>query len=113
MKTNKKTLLVILIGLAVADLLGAIDATGVNIALPTITKDLAIPVVISQWIPNAYTLVLVSMLIFMGKVGDIVGAKKLYLQKKAAEIGQFCLTSCFQRSSQTTHRRSVSTKLKI
>ncbi|MFA6493079.1 MAG: MFS transporter [Patescibacteria group bacterium] len=78
MKNNKK-LLIILIGLAVADLLGAIDSTGVNIALPKITHDLNIPVVLSQWIPNAYTLVLVTMLIFMGKVGDIIGAKKLYI----------------------------------
>lgn len=76
---NKKTLTIILIGLAVADLLGAIDATGVNIALPTITKDLAIPIVLAQWVPNAYTLALVGTLIFMGKIGDIIGPKKLYL----------------------------------
>jgi MFS family permease len=79
MKLSKKTLTIILIGLAVADLLGAIDSTGVNIALPTITKDLAIPIVVSQWIPNAYTLVLVGTLIFMGKIGDTIGQKKLYL----------------------------------
>lgn len=79
MKLNRKTLLIILIGLAIADLLGAIDSTGVNIALPTITRDLGIPIVISQWIPNAYTLVLVSMLIFMGRLGDIIGSKKLYI----------------------------------
>lgn len=76
---NKKTLTLILIGLAVADLLGAIDATGVNIALPNITRDLGIPISLSQWIPNAYTLVLVSTLLFMGKLGDIVGVKKLYI----------------------------------
>jgi MFS family permease len=79
MKPNKQTLLLILIGLAIADLLGAIDSTGVNIALPTITKDLGIPIIIAQWIPNAYTLVLVSMLIFMGRVGDMIGVKRLYI----------------------------------
>lgn len=76
---NKKHLTLILIGLAIADLLGAIDATGVNIALPTITKDLSIPIILAQWIPNAYTLALVGTLIFMGKIGDIIGPKKLYL----------------------------------
>lgn len=76
---NKRTLLIILISLAIADLLGAIDATGVNIALPTITKDLAIPIVLAQWVPNAYTLALVGTLIFMGKIGDIIGPKRLYL----------------------------------
>lgn len=79
MKLSKKTLFLILIGLAIADFLGAVDATGVNIALPSITRDLSVPIVISQWIPNAYTLVLVSMLIFMGRLGDIVGVKKLYI----------------------------------
>lgn len=77
--SKKKTLLIILIGLAVSDLLGAIDATGINIALPTITRDLGIPIVVAQWIPNAYTLVLVSMLIFMGRLGDIIGVKRLYI----------------------------------
>lgn len=75
----KKHLILILIGLAIADLLGAIDATGVNIALPKITRDLDIPVTISQWIPNAYTLILVSTLLFFGKIGDLIGVKKLYL----------------------------------
>lgn len=76
---NKKTLTIILIGLAIADFLGAIDSTGVNIALPKITRDLGIPIALSQWIPNAYTLVLVTMLIFMGKIGDLIGPKKLYI----------------------------------
>jgi len=76
---NKRSLTLILIGLAIADLLGAIDATGVNIALPKITRDLALPITISQWIPNAYTLVLVSTLLFFGKIGDSIGVKKLYL----------------------------------
>lgn len=76
---KKNNLTIILICLAIADLLGAIDATGVNITLPQITKDLAIPIVVSQWIPNAYTLVLVTTLIFMGKIGDMIGPKKLYL----------------------------------
>ncbi|MEK7142951.1 MAG: MFS transporter, partial [Patescibacteria group bacterium] len=79
MKPSKKTLTIILIGLAIADFLGAIDSTGVNIALPTITKDLSIPIILAQWIPNAYTLALVGTLIFMGKIGDIIGPKKLYL----------------------------------
>jgi len=79
MKPSNKTLLIILIGLAIADLLGAIDATGVNIALPKITRDLNIPIIISQWIPNAYTLMLVATLILMGKIGDMIGAKKLYI----------------------------------
>ena len=75
----KRKLTLILIGLAVADLLGAIDSTGLNVALPRITETLDIPISVAQWIPNTYTLALVSFLIFFGKLGDKMGAKKLYL----------------------------------
>ena len=78
-KLPKRQLFYILIALGIADLLGAIDVTGVNIALPQITRHLNIPITVSQWIPNAYLLVLVASLIFMGKIGDIIGAKKLYV----------------------------------
>ncbi|MEI8143472.1 MAG: MFS transporter [Candidatus Berkelbacteria bacterium] len=76
---NKNKLFWILLGLAIADFLGAIDSTGINVALPTITRDLSIPISVSQWIPNIYTLILVSTLIFWGKVGDQIGPKKLYI----------------------------------
>jgi MFS family permease len=76
MKNNLK---IILIALAIADFLGAIDATGVNVALPRMTSDLNIPITLAQWIPNAYTLILVATLILMGKIGDMIGSKKLYL----------------------------------
>lgn len=77
MKKNNLTL--ILIALAIADFLGAVDNMGLNVALPKITETLQIPISISQWIPNAFTLALVVFLIFMGKLGDRIGAKKLYL----------------------------------
>lgn len=75
----KNRLTLILISLAIADLLGAIDSTSLNVALPRITSTLHIPITLAQWIPNAFTLTLVALLIFMGKLGDKIGAKKLYL----------------------------------
>ncbi len=82
MKKNKnvrKNLIFILIGLAIADLLGSIDSTGVNIALPKISQDFNISVDQVQWVTNAYTLALVATLIIMGKIGDRIGNKKLYI----------------------------------
>lgn len=69
----------ILIALAVADLLGAIDSTSVNIALPRIRDDLGISILKAQWIPNAFTLALVTTLILFGKIGDKYGYKKVYI----------------------------------
>ena len=77
MKKNNLTL--ILIALAIADLLGAIDSTGVYVALPTLVRDLHISLNLAQWVPNAFTLILVSTLILCGRLGDKYGYKKLYV----------------------------------
>lgn len=77
--TNKKTLFIILIGLGIADFLGAIDSTGVNIALPQIINSLKMPVSYAGWIPSSYLIAVCSTLIFFGRIGDIIGPKKLYL----------------------------------
>ncbi|MFA7253592.1 MAG: MFS transporter [Patescibacteria group bacterium] len=76
---KKNNLILVLIALSVADFLGAVDSTSVNIALPKITETLHTSVIVSQWIPNAFTLTLVAFLILAGKIGDKIGAKKLYL----------------------------------
>lgn len=86
---KKNNLVLILVALASADLLGAIDSTALNVALPKITSTLNIPISLAQWIPNALTLALIIFLIFMGKLGDKVGPKKLYL----AGLGLFGLSS--------------------
>lgn len=74
----KKNSIYILIALGLVDFLGAIDLTGIIVALPKMTQDLNLTVPISQWILNAYTLTLVASLILFGKLGDIVGPKKLF-----------------------------------
>jgi len=86
---KKNNLVLILVALATADLLGAIDSTALNVALPKITSTLNIPISTAQWIPNSLTLALIIFLIFMGKFGDKVGPKKLYL----AGLGLFGLSS--------------------
>ena len=76
---KKNNLALILVALATADLLGAIDSTALNVALPKITSTLGISISLAQWIPNAFTLALIVFLIFMGKLGDKIGSKKLYI----------------------------------
>src|SRR3989344_4398446 len=76
---NKRRLALILVGLAVADLLGSIDSTGVNIALPQISSDFNVDVHTVQWVLNAFTIAMVMLLIIAGKIGDKIGAKKLYI----------------------------------
>jgi EmrB/QacA subfamily drug resistance transporter len=56
-----------------------LDATIVNVALPSIQKDLALSEGSLQWIINAYTLVFGGFLLLGGRAGDLLGRKRLFL----------------------------------
>jgi EmrB/QacA subfamily drug resistance transporter len=55
-----------------------LDATIVNVALPSIGRDLHAPVSGLQWTIDAYTLVLASFLILAGSTGDRVGRRRTF-----------------------------------
>ncbi|HEV3173964.1 MAG TPA: MFS transporter [Actinocrinis sp.] len=59
-------------------LIVAIDNTIVNVALPSIQRDLHAPVSGLQWIIDAYTLVLASLLMLAGSMGDRLGRRKVF-----------------------------------
>ncbi|MER8182737.1 MFS transporter [Kitasatospora sp. NPDC094015] len=56
-----------------------LDNTVVNIALPSIQQDLDAPTSGLQWIIDAYTLVLASLLMLSGSVADRVGRRRIFL----------------------------------
>ena len=56
-----------------------LDATIVNVALPSIQKDLGLSEANLQWIINAYTLVFGGFLLLGGRAGDLLGRKRLFL----------------------------------
>ncbi|MDH6574984.1 EmrB/QacA subfamily drug resistance transporter [Kitasatospora sp. MAP5-34] len=55
-----------------------LDNTVVNIALPSIQRDLHAPASGLQWIIDAYTLVLASLLMLSGSVADRLGRKRVF-----------------------------------
>ncbi len=55
-----------------------LDATIVNIALPSIQRDLHAQVSGLQWTVDAYTLVVASFLILAGSTGDRVGRRRIF-----------------------------------
>jgi EmrB/QacA subfamily drug resistance transporter len=59
--------------------MGALDATIVNISLPTMSKYFHCDIAIVSWVAMAYLLVLSGTLITFGRVADIHGYKKIYL----------------------------------
>ena len=59
-------------------LIVGLDNTIVNVALPSIGRDLDTRVAGLQWIVDAYTLVLASLLILGGSTGDRLGRRRVF-----------------------------------
>ena len=59
--------------------IGFLDATVVNVALPTIGRELDASVAGLQWIVNAYTLTLASLILIGGSLGDQFGRRRVFL----------------------------------
>ncbi len=56
-----------------------IDTSIVNIALPTLVKDLQTDFATVQWVGLSYVLVVTSLVLGAARLGDILGKKSLYL----------------------------------
>src|ERR1044071_4056356 len=56
-----------------------VDLTIVNIAIPDMTDDLGASLDKILWVVNAYTLVLATLIITAGRLGDIRGKGNLFL----------------------------------
>jgi EmrB/QacA subfamily drug resistance transporter len=70
---------VVLVLICIAQFMVILDATIVNVALPSIQKDLNLSEGNLQWIVNAYTLVFGGFLLLGGRAGDLVGRKRIFL----------------------------------
>src|SRR5689334_7283418 len=56
-----------------------LDATVVNVALPSIQEDLGLSEANLQWVVNAYTLIFGGFLLLGGRAGDLLGRKRLFV----------------------------------
>ena len=70
---------VVLVLICLAQFMVILDATIVNVALPSIQKDLHLSEGSLQWIVNSYTLVFGGFLLLGGRAGDLLGRKRLFL----------------------------------
>ena len=60
-------------------LMMVVDATIVNVALPSIQRDLAFSQADLTWVVNAYMIAFASFLLMAGRLGDLAGRKKIFL----------------------------------
>src|SRR3954469_8424335 len=79
MKRHATNPWVVLVLICFAQFMVVLDATVVNVALPSIQKDLGMTEANLQWVVNAYTLVFGGFLLLGGRAGDLLGRKRLFL----------------------------------
>lgn len=75
--------------LCVTLLMVTLDVTVLNVALPTIVRDLNASTTELQWIVDAYVIVFAGLLLGVGSLADRIGRKKLFL----AGLVLFAVTS--------------------
>ena len=74
MDTKSGALVAAILGSAVV----AVDATVVNVALPTIADELGGGLAGQQWVANAYLLTLSSLILVSGSLADIYGERRVF-----------------------------------
>src|SRR5213594_3233676 len=74
--TNRWIALVVL---CVGVLMIILDATVVNVALPSIQSDLGFSQSNLAWVVNAYLIAFGGLLLLAGRLGDLVGRRRIFL----------------------------------
>src|SRR5262245_54865838 len=74
-----------------------LDITIVNVALPSIQDDLGFSQSSLAWVVNAYLIPFGGLLLLVGRVGDLVGKRRVFL----AGLAVFIFASLFCAVSQT------------
>jgi EmrB/QacA subfamily drug resistance transporter len=77
--TTRVSTNVVLVVVAVAQFMIVLDATIVNVALPTIQRDVGFSEQSLVWILNAYTLIFGGFLLLGGRLADRLGRRRLFM----------------------------------
>src|SRR5881275_2039557 len=78
-----------LVVLCVGQLMIVLDVTVVNVALPTIQRELHFSQASLAWVVNAYLLTFGGLLLLCGRLGDLLGRKRVFI----AGVSAFTVTS--------------------
>src|SRR5213079_3757097 len=68
-----------LVVLCVGMLMIVLDQTIVNVALPSIQRDLGFTTSNLAWVVNAYLIAFGGLLLLAGRVGDLIGQRRIFL----------------------------------
>lgn len=82
-----------LIALAFGVAMIILDATVVNVAIPTMVKDLDLTTNDAEWITASYSLVFASLLILSGRLADRLGRRRLFVTGVFVFVGASVLVA--------------------
>ena len=77
-KDDRKRWLALLLVCA-AQLMIILDGTVVTVALPTIQEDLGFSQAGLAWVMNSYLIAFAGLLLLAGRIGDLIGSKRVFL----------------------------------
>src|SRR5438067_10609805 len=72
---KRLTLVACILGSGIA----LLDGTVVNVALPTIQRELGGGLAAQQWVANAYLITLGSLILIGGSLGDLLGERRVFV----------------------------------
>lgn len=87
----------VLVAIAMAVFLGTIDGTMLNIALPTLVDDFETSFAVAQWVALGYLLTQTTLILGIGRLGDMIGKKSIF----SAGFAVFTLGSALAAFSPT------------
>src|SRR6202041_1434187 len=88
----------VLVIACLAQFMVVLDATVVNVALPSIQRGLHFSAADLQWVVNAYTLIFGGFLLLGGRAADLLGRRRLFV----AGVILFSLASMLNGVAQTS-----------
>ncbi len=88
----------VLVIACLAQFMVVLDATIVNVALPSIQRGLHFSPASLPWVVNAYTLMFGGFLMLGGRMGDIIGRQRMFI----AGVALFSAASLFNGLAQTS-----------
>lgn len=68
-------------------IMGPIDGSIVNVVLPTIANHFETDYAVAQWVPTIYLLAICSFILIYGRLGDMLGYKRIFLAGLACFAG--------------------------
>ena len=67
-----------LVNVCLGQFMGALDARSIIVALPTMSVHFGTAMATIQWIPLAYQLTMIGLVLSLGRLGDRIGRKRIY-----------------------------------